>query len=95
VLKAELAKLEFLRGHGADRLDLSALPAGRRRMLDLPGSACCRASAEQATKDGGPDAERGVRRGDRGRVALGELATEGRGLRTATDYDEHLDNWLT
>ncbi len=27
VLKAELAKLEFLRVHGADRLDLSALPA--------------------------------------------------------------------
>jgi len=33
VLKAELAKLEFLRAHGADRLDLSSLPAGRRRML--------------------------------------------------------------
>ena len=27
VLKAELAKLEFVRGHGADRLDLSTLPA--------------------------------------------------------------------
>ena len=33
VLKAELAKLAFPRGHGADRLDLSVLPAGRRRLL--------------------------------------------------------------
>lgn len=33
VLEAELDKLEFLRRHGADRLDLSRLPAGRRRML--------------------------------------------------------------
>jgi hypothetical protein len=33
VLKAELDKLEFLRRHGADTLDLSQLPAGRRRML--------------------------------------------------------------
>jgi hypothetical protein len=33
VLKAELAKLEFLRRHGADQLDLSRLPAGRQRML--------------------------------------------------------------
>ena len=33
VLKAELAKLAFLRLHGADRLDLSAVPAGRRRLL--------------------------------------------------------------
>ena len=33
VLKAELDKLEFLRRHGADRLDLSCVPAGRRRML--------------------------------------------------------------
>ncbi len=37
VLKAELAKLEFLRAHGADRLDLSILPAGRRRMLAETG----------------------------------------------------------
>jgi hypothetical protein len=33
VMKAELAKLGFLRVHGADRLDLSALPTGRRRLL--------------------------------------------------------------
>jgi hypothetical protein len=33
LLKAELDKLEFLRRHGADRLDLSRLPVGRRRML--------------------------------------------------------------
>jgi hypothetical protein len=33
VLKAELDKLEFLRQHGADQLDLSRVPAGRRRML--------------------------------------------------------------
>jgi hypothetical protein len=30
-LKAELGKLEFLRRHGADHLDLSRLSAGRRR----------------------------------------------------------------
>jgi hypothetical protein len=33
LLKAELDKLEFLRRHGADHLDLSRLPVGRRRML--------------------------------------------------------------
>ena len=33
LLKAELEKQEFLRRHGADTLDLSRLPAGRRRML--------------------------------------------------------------
>ena len=33
VVKAELVKLEFLRAHGADQLDLSALPTVRRRML--------------------------------------------------------------
>src|SRR5277367_919029 len=33
LLKAELDKLEFLRRHGADRLDLSRLPVGRRRIL--------------------------------------------------------------
>ena len=33
LLKAELDKLEFLRRHGADTLDLSRLPAGRRRLL--------------------------------------------------------------
>ena len=33
LLKAELHKLEFLRRYGADHLDLSRLPVGRRRML--------------------------------------------------------------
>jgi TnpA family transposase len=33
LLKAELEKQEYLRRHGADTLDLSRLPAGRRRML--------------------------------------------------------------
>jgi len=33
VVKAELDKLEFLRRHGADDLDLSRLPAGRRRPI--------------------------------------------------------------
>jgi len=39
VLKAELAKLESLRAHGADQLDLSALPAGRRRGPGRVGAA--------------------------------------------------------
>ena len=38
VLKTELAKLEILSGYGADRLDLSGLPAGRRRLLAETGS---------------------------------------------------------
>lgn len=36
-VKAEVAKLEFLRGLGADTLDLSALPAERRRFLATVG----------------------------------------------------------
>lgn len=36
-VKAEVAKLEFLRGLGADRLDLSVLPAERRRFLASVG----------------------------------------------------------
>ncbi|MGH3863705.1 DUF4158 domain-containing protein, partial [Actinokineospora sp.] len=36
-IKAEVAKLEFLRGLGADRLDLSVLPAERRRFLATVG----------------------------------------------------------
>ena len=52
VLKAELAKLEFLRAQGADRLDLSALPAGRRRILAETG----RRSTNQALQRA--DAER-------------------------------------
>ncbi len=51
VLKAELAKLEFLRGHGADRLDLSAIPAGRRRLLADTG----RRSTNQALQRAGID----------------------------------------
>jgi hypothetical protein len=37
VVKAEVAKLEFLRSLGADGLDLSALPAERRRFLATVG----------------------------------------------------------
>ena len=36
-VKAEIAKLEFLRGLGADTLDLSVLPAERRRFLATMG----------------------------------------------------------
>jgi hypothetical protein len=57
VLKAELAKLEFLRAHGADRLDLSTLPAGRRRMLAETG----RRSTNQALQRA--DVDRRSRRG--------------------------------
>ena len=51
VLKAELAKLEFLRGHGADRLDLSALPAGRRRMLAEIGRRSTNQALQRADVD--------------------------------------------
>ena len=51
VLKAELAKLEFLRGHGADRLDLSALPAGRRRMLAETGRRSTNRALQRADVD--------------------------------------------
>ncbi len=51
VLKAELAKLEFLRGHGADRLDLSALPAGRRRMLAETGRRSTNQALQRADVD--------------------------------------------
>jgi hypothetical protein len=36
-VKAEVAKLEFLRSMGADSLDLSVLPAERRRFLATVG----------------------------------------------------------
>jgi hypothetical protein len=49
VLKAELDKLEFLRRHGADQLDLSRVPAGRRRMLAEIG----RRSTNQALQRAG------------------------------------------
>jgi len=51
VLKAELAKLEFLRGHGADRLDLSGLPAGRRRMLAETGRRSTNQALQRADVD--------------------------------------------
>lgn len=51
VLKAELAKLEFLRAHGADRLDLSALPAGRRRMLAETGRRSTNQALQRADVD--------------------------------------------
>ena len=51
VLKAELAKLEFLRAHGADRLDLSILPAGRRRMLAETGRRSTNQALQRADVD--------------------------------------------
>ena len=51
VLKAELDKLEFLRGHGADRLDLSGLPAGRRRMLAEIGRRSTNQALQRADVD--------------------------------------------
>jgi hypothetical protein len=45
-LKVELGKLEFLRRHGADAMNLSRLPVGRRRMLAEIG----RPSTNQALK---------------------------------------------
>jgi hypothetical protein len=51
VLKAELAKLEFLRAHGADRLDLSALPADRRRMLAETGRRSTNQALQRADID--------------------------------------------
>ena len=51
VVKAELAKLEFLRAHGADRLDLSALPTGRRRMLARIGRRSTNQALQRADVD--------------------------------------------
>jgi len=56
VLKTELDKLNFLRQHGADRLDLTRLPAGRRRMLAEIG----RRSTNQALHE--PTWTAGIRR---------------------------------
>src|SRR6185312_9385143 len=47
----ELAKLEFLRVHGADRLDLSALPTGRRRMLAKIGRRSTNQALQRADVD--------------------------------------------
>ncbi len=52
VLEAELDKLEFLRRHGADRLDLSRLPAGRRRMLAEIGRRSTNQALQRADVDG-------------------------------------------
>jgi len=51
VLKAELDKLEFLSQHGADRLDLSRLPAGRRRMLAEIGRRSTNQALQRADVD--------------------------------------------
>jgi hypothetical protein len=51
VLKAELDKLEFLRRHGADRLDLSMLPTGRRRMLAEIGRRSTNQALQRADVD--------------------------------------------
>lgn len=50
-LKAELVKLEYLRGHGADRLDLCALPAGRRRTLAETGRRSTNQALQRADAD--------------------------------------------
>ena len=63
VVKAELAKLEFLRAHGADQLDLSALPTGRRRMLAKIG----RRSTNQALQRADVDRRHPILLGDAGR----------------------------
>lgn len=51
VLKAEIDKLEFLRGHGADTLDLSRLPAGRRRLLAEIGRRSTNQALQRADVD--------------------------------------------
>lgn len=51
VLKAELDKLEFLRRHGADALDLSRLPAGRRRLLAEIGRRSTNQALQRADVD--------------------------------------------
>jgi hypothetical protein len=51
LLKAELDKLEFLRRHGADQLDLSRLPVGRRRMLAEIGRRSTNQALQRAAVD--------------------------------------------
>ncbi|WP_236054764.1 DUF4158 domain-containing protein [Mycobacterium sp. SM1] len=51
LLKAELDKLEFLRRHGADRLDLSQLPVGRQRMLAEIGRRSTNQALQRAAVD--------------------------------------------
>lgn len=63
VLKSELDKLNFLRQHGTDRLDLSRLPARRRRMLAEVG----RRSTNQALQRAGRGPSASGAAGDAGR----------------------------
>lgn len=51
VVKAELDKLEFLRRHGADTLDLSPIPAGRRRLLAEIGRRSTHQALQRADVD--------------------------------------------
>ncbi len=51
VVKAELDKLEFLRRHGADTLDLSPIPAGRRRLLAEIGRRSTNQALQRADVD--------------------------------------------
>src|SRR3954447_9201865 len=51
MVKAERDKLEFLRHHGADSLDLSVLPAGRRRMLAETGRRSTNQALQRADAD--------------------------------------------
>lgn len=51
MVKAELAKLEFLGALGADRLDLTVLPAGRRRMLAKIGRRSTNQALQRADVD--------------------------------------------
>jgi hypothetical protein len=51
LLKAELHKLEFLRRYGADHLDLSRLPVGRRRMLAEIGRRATNQALQRAAVD--------------------------------------------
>jgi hypothetical protein len=51
LLKAELDKLEFLRRHGAEHLDLSRLPVGRRRMLAEIGRRSTNQALQRAAVD--------------------------------------------
>lgn len=50
-VKAEIAKLEFLRSLGADALDLSVLPAERRRFLATVGRHLCPSDVDVADLD--------------------------------------------
>ncbi|GAA2637873.1 hypothetical protein SMC26_23175 [Actinomadura fulvescens] len=53
-VKAEIAKLEFLRGMDAHRLDLSVLRAERRRFLATVGHRLTAQACSGATPSAGP-----------------------------------------